>query len=223
MGFSHLHSSDVPLVLNLETGSMTPQYHVVFYDHFSTVSSVVRETDPPDHWAELCLDNTTHIPNESSEITDTDSHVGPNQAFDLEWISPEDHDWAQRALTRQEVIREALQPSTTSTPTAAIPPTTSTAPVSTTLPAVLSSKTSYAQIVASTSSPEHVPTSLPSPAISVPSSVTPLKPSVMSLKPTTPSDDQPPQPLIPCAAAVISDDSGLRRSTRSTKGVFQKD
>lgn len=35
MGFSQLHSSENLLVLNLDTGSVTPQYHVVFHDQFS--------------------------------------------------------------------------------------------------------------------------------------------------------------------------------------------
>jgi type II secretory pathway pseudopilin PulG len=61
MGFSPFHSSDVPLVLNLQTGSITPQFHFVFDYHFSTIPSVERETDPPDHWADLCLDNAINI------------------------------------------------------------------------------------------------------------------------------------------------------------------
>jgi len=39
MGLSPKHSSTVPLVLNLETGFIKPQFHVVFDDWFSTVSS----------------------------------------------------------------------------------------------------------------------------------------------------------------------------------------
>ena len=37
MGFSKMHSTQVGLVLNLLTGSILPQYHVVFYEMFSTV------------------------------------------------------------------------------------------------------------------------------------------------------------------------------------------
>ena len=37
MGFIKMHSSQVGLVLNLLTGSISPQYHIVFYDMFSTV------------------------------------------------------------------------------------------------------------------------------------------------------------------------------------------
>jgi hypothetical protein len=36
-----------PLVLNLQTGSITPQYYVVFDNHFSTASSDDREDEPP--------------------------------------------------------------------------------------------------------------------------------------------------------------------------------
>jgi len=32
--------SDVPMVLNLHTGAITPQFHMVFDDLFSTVPSI---------------------------------------------------------------------------------------------------------------------------------------------------------------------------------------
>jgi hypothetical protein len=40
VGFSNAHSSLVPLVLNLQTGHISPQFHVVFDDHFHTVPSL---------------------------------------------------------------------------------------------------------------------------------------------------------------------------------------
>jgi hypothetical protein len=39
VGLSDQHATSVPLVLNLETGSITPQFHVVFDDWFATVAS----------------------------------------------------------------------------------------------------------------------------------------------------------------------------------------
>ena len=39
MGFNKMHSRQVGLVLNLLTGSISPQFHVVFDDMFSTVMS----------------------------------------------------------------------------------------------------------------------------------------------------------------------------------------
>ena len=56
MGLSTIHSSEVPLVLNPTTGSITPQFHVVFDDEFSTVASIERQHDPPSFWNELCLE-----------------------------------------------------------------------------------------------------------------------------------------------------------------------
>jgi transposase InsO family protein len=38
VGYSAEHSSMVPLVLNIETGHISPQFHVIFDDHFHTVS-----------------------------------------------------------------------------------------------------------------------------------------------------------------------------------------
>ena len=45
MGFSKMNSTQVGLVINLLTGSISPHYHVVFDDTFSTVMSSTA-TDP---------------------------------------------------------------------------------------------------------------------------------------------------------------------------------
>jgi hypothetical protein len=39
LGYSREHSNNVHMVLNLETGKISPQYHLVFDDTFSTVYS----------------------------------------------------------------------------------------------------------------------------------------------------------------------------------------
>ena len=67
LGISNLHSSEVPLVLNLQTGSITPQFYVIFDYPFSTVNSITREEEPPEHWEALCLENSTYIPTDISE------------------------------------------------------------------------------------------------------------------------------------------------------------
>ena len=43
MGLSPDHASTVPLVLNLDTGAITPQFHVVFDDWFTTVATSVDD------------------------------------------------------------------------------------------------------------------------------------------------------------------------------------
>ena len=61
-GLSTVHSSEVPQILNLTTGSITTQFHVVFDDLFSTVASVERQEDLPSHWNDLCLEQSEFIP-----------------------------------------------------------------------------------------------------------------------------------------------------------------
>ena len=39
MGVSHDHATNVPLVLDTTSGSITPKFHVVFDDWFATVTS----------------------------------------------------------------------------------------------------------------------------------------------------------------------------------------
>ena len=53
MGFSHAHSSLVALVLNVTTGKISPQYHVVFDDKFATVNSLPTEDSISDEWAKI--------------------------------------------------------------------------------------------------------------------------------------------------------------------------
>ena len=45
MGFRNMNSTQVGLVINLLTGSISPQYHVVFDDMFSTVR-ISTDADP---------------------------------------------------------------------------------------------------------------------------------------------------------------------------------
>ena len=60
VGMSPNHASSVALVLNLATGHVTPQYHVVFDDDFSTVQ-YLRTGERPPFWEELVRDNTEHF------------------------------------------------------------------------------------------------------------------------------------------------------------------
>jgi hypothetical protein len=103
MGFSRIHSSEVPLILNLQTGSITAQFHVVFDDHFSTVTSLEREIDPPDHWADLCLENTTYIPIEPT--VDGTTHF-----LDDDWLTLDEREMKSRSINRSDAIRDAISP-----------------------------------------------------------------------------------------------------------------
>lgn len=53
VGFSAHHSSLVPLVLNITTGKITPQFHVVFDEHFQTVSSLPSGDTLRDEWSKI--------------------------------------------------------------------------------------------------------------------------------------------------------------------------
>jgi hypothetical protein len=52
VGRSPSHASNVALILNPMTGHISPQFHVVFDDDFTTVP-YLRKMEVPPHWAEL--------------------------------------------------------------------------------------------------------------------------------------------------------------------------
>ena len=59
MGFSKIHLKKFGLVINLLTGSISPHYHVVFYDMFSTVmSSTSADTEI---WIRLVTSRNSRI------------------------------------------------------------------------------------------------------------------------------------------------------------------
>jgi hypothetical protein len=98
LGLSQQHASEVPLVINLGTGSVTAHFHVVFDDLFTTVPSIERDTEPHEHWEELCLENSTHV------ILDY-----PSNKLNDEWMTEEELEVKRRSQTHDENIREATE------------------------------------------------------------------------------------------------------------------
>ncbi len=48
-----LHSSQVPLVFNIESGHISPQFHVTFYDKFETIQSLSSNQPLDWKWAKI--------------------------------------------------------------------------------------------------------------------------------------------------------------------------
>ena len=59
LGYSHNHSSDIPLVLNLATGNISSQYHVVFDDAFINVQYIADDEDNSVFCNDVSLDSFT--------------------------------------------------------------------------------------------------------------------------------------------------------------------
>lgn len=97
LGHSPSHAGNVSLVLNLHTGHVSPQYHVVFDDDFSTISYLDSGETPP-KWCSL-------VANSSEKVTDEQYDTA------LTWYSPSSnnnlpsHD---NSLLESEEMREEL-------------------------------------------------------------------------------------------------------------------
>ena len=101
MGYSTVHSSDVPLVLNLHTGHISPQYHVVFDDSFSTVPSLAPDDDPPTFWSAIGFSTDLHRDVVSRIPLDEDSPV----RYDAEYMTPSELEERARLDTHDARIR----------------------------------------------------------------------------------------------------------------------
>jgi hypothetical protein len=69
---------------------------VLFDDLFTTVPSIERENEAPEHWAELCLENSTHLMLDS-----------PPEHLNDDWFTAEELEIKRRRQSRDERIREA--------------------------------------------------------------------------------------------------------------------
>ena len=117
LGFITVHLSDVPLVLNIRTRYISPQYHVVFDNDFSTVESIPEGSDPPTWLNVVDLEeNTVYIP------LDDDATL----FLDNDLLSPEELEEISCRNIQQTHLRQVFIPATTqlpnSTPSLALPP-----------------------------------------------------------------------------------------------------
>ena len=87
MGVTSDHATNVPLVLDPSTGSITPKFHVIFDDQFNTVTA--REDEMPDFnsdaWYKMFGDSVHqyHV-DESLEPQVNESTVPPEQHTDIQ-------------------------------------------------------------------------------------------------------------------------------------------
>ena len=103
VGFSKSHSSDVPMILNLRTGHISPQFHVVFDDTFSTVPSMSSDEEPPSWWNIVDLEeNSYQLPLDDSATAELGN----------DWLTPTELEEKSRAQIRQIKLREAFNPET---------------------------------------------------------------------------------------------------------------
>jgi len=70
VGRSPYHAGSVALVLNPRTGHVSPQYHLVFDDDFSTVP-FMHSNDVPDHWEALVKSSTELATDEDFSLVET--------------------------------------------------------------------------------------------------------------------------------------------------------
>ncbi len=99
VGFSNSHSSLVPLVMNILTGKITPQFHVIFDDKFQTVASLPQGTTIRDEWLNILafgndcfldidVENTTtphaNLPREFTDwLSSTHTHLTNNKTHHI--------------------------------------------------------------------------------------------------------------------------------------------
>ena len=63
------HASNVALILNLQTGHVSPQFHAVFDDNFETADSLRKGVEPK-RWKWLATHKKEYHLNDRNEIID---------------------------------------------------------------------------------------------------------------------------------------------------------
>jgi hypothetical protein len=114
LGFSTQHSSMVGRILNLRTGHVSLQYHVVYDELYSTVTSTGTggEEDVlalrPEQWRELLVSGCER----SEALVKAEEAGTPLPDLDEEWMSPveiqERRELRNRRFARRRLLREGL-------------------------------------------------------------------------------------------------------------------
>ena len=76
LGHSPCHAGSVSLVLNLKTGMVSPQFHVVYDDEFTTVA-YLSSAEPPPNWVHLCQHAIEHSTDSQEDLAHAWLH--PNE------------------------------------------------------------------------------------------------------------------------------------------------
>eukprot|EP00804_Cyclotella_cryptica_P016247 CCRYP_005730-RA/>CCRYP_005730-RA protein AED:0.43 eAED:0.42 QI:0/0/0/1/0/0/2/0/262 len=102
VGFSTRHSSLVPLILNPRTQHISPQYHVIFDDAFTTVPSLTS-ADERDLRFEKLFQTARECYIDSSDISPS------TDLLDDHWLSPSDLAHRQ-SIRQQDLLPNSLHP-----------------------------------------------------------------------------------------------------------------
>ena len=87
LGHSPVHANSVALVLNPATGHVSPQYHVVFDDNFTTVLHL-RAGTVPRNWSNLVENSSYSSTEEKYNLSDTWFYEHSKDADDPDSASP---------------------------------------------------------------------------------------------------------------------------------------
>ena len=108
------------LVLNPTTGLVSPQYHVVYDDHFSTVHNMLDLTVPP-KWAQIIQNSSELVTTEQYDLTKTWFEVQDDPTADTILQTPYDD-----ALSNLKGTINRSQAETISSKGATVNPTNAT-------------------------------------------------------------------------------------------------
>lgn len=96
LGFSKEHASTIGLIRNIRTGYISPQFHVVYDELFTTVASD-HSLDLDEHWIELFLNSREAYLDSHDESVD-----GPLPALDPDFQPPGYEDHSKQGEVRQD-------------------------------------------------------------------------------------------------------------------------
>ena len=118
LGRSASHASSVPILLNPDTGTITPQFHVVFDDWFATVNSNVEDLPDfnSDDWMKMFGDSTFQYMLDEADLSALDE-------LSEDLVNTYDSENAEFARNRVLEAAEQLRPATALSPPSFTAPT----------------------------------------------------------------------------------------------------
>ena len=187
LGLSPKHASTVPLVLNLSTGNISPQFHVVFDDWFTTVDSREESTEDSidsTKWTDLFLNERFSIEFDGDDPIELED----------EWLSDlEKAERHEKAVARIQSNRPLPNDMPPVTPDLPKDPSRPVAPPSGKPPSMASSSLIHAPSAPADAPPASLAPSAPAIAPAVPRTAPPAVPPAASPPAPPPLQREPQQ------------------------------
>jgi len=104
LGYSPRHASSVSLILNIETGLVSPQYHCAYDDLFETTTGTQARSIPKSKWQQKAGFTNKEVeeeggPNDADQVEEAEDENSRYEGDEKSDLEPTEQETREKAMT----------------------------------------------------------------------------------------------------------------------------